>query len=281
MERMISRMMVVLAVAAALTVPSFPKDVVKAVDSAWVAGPVKVDGLEQDWEGVAFLTDPGSKAQYALRNDGRNLYIAFVFKTPEAASTVDATGLRVFFGPAGKKSKDRGVHFLKKTFTADGLIENLEKQGEPLTEARKAEIRQKKDYIVFEAEVINPKKVPAPADPAVASDPPAFGTRARAGQIVYEFRVPLSRTNQPGGVGAEPGQTLKIGFDWGGLTSEMKRAMMSAGGGGSGAAPSLDASLANERNDQARGGGAYLTHSPRTRQHAFWIDVKLAAGPAN
>jgi hypothetical protein len=280
MIRKHSRSVLILAALAALAVAAFPKDKGKTVDSVWAAAPVKVDGLDQDWQGAAFLTDPDSKAQYALRNDGRNLYVLFLFKSPQAASTIDATGLKVFFGPAGGKGKDHGVHFLKKTLTAEDLIAHLEKQGETLTEERKAEIRRKKEYTLFEADVINPKKIPAPSDPAVKTESPAFGTRSRSGEIVYEFRVPLSRTNQPGGVGVEPGQALRLGFDWGGLTDEMKRAMMASGGGGSGRPPSLDGSVASERNDEAREGSAVLRHDPKTKQHAFWIDVKLAPEPA-
>ncbi|HOW86751.1 MAG TPA: hypothetical protein P5119_10705 [Candidatus Aminicenantes bacterium] len=284
MTRKSSCLLAILAIlaTAASAVPALPKDKDEAgaIDSAWASAPLKIDGLGQDWQGVPFLSDKGSKAEYALRNDGRNLYVIFLFKTPEAASTIEATGLKVFFCVEGRKSKDRGVHFLKKRLTADALIGQLEKQGEALTDARKAEIRQKKEYEMFEAEVINKKKAPASIDPAVATDPPAFGARSRTGETIYEFRVPLSRTNQPGGLGAEPGQTLKLGFDWGGLTSEMKRAIMGLGGGRPAAAPSLSGSVSAERDDQAREFGAVLSHDPAMRQHAFWIDVRLAAAPA-
>jgi len=263
----------VLAAAAALAVPAFPNDTL--VSSAWASAPVKIDGQGQDWGNVPMLTDKDSKAEYALVNDGQNLYILFVFKTPEAASTIEATGLKIYYGAADKKSKDRGVHFLKKSVTAEALIASLEKQGETLTEARQAELRQRKDYILFEADVINPKKVPAPTDPAVKTEPPLFHA-ARAQGLVYECRIPLSRTNQPGGLGVEAGGAVKIGFDWGGLTDEMKRNMM-APSGLSGARTSTGDSLANPRNDEARDSGAMLRHDPRTKEHAFWIDVKLAA----
>mgnify|MGYP001636539002 CR=1 FL=1 len=120
------------------------------------------------------------------------------------------------------------------------------------------------------------KKTPAPSDPAVKTEPPAFSARPQGKELVYEFRVPLGRTNQPGGVGAAPGQTLKLGFEWGGLTSEMKRAMMAGGGGMSSRGPGVEGGVAETRNDQAREGGAVLRHDPRSKQHAFWIDAKLA-----
>ena len=266
--------LLVLTAAAVLAVPAFPKDAV--VGSAWTATPVKIDGQGQEWQAIPKLTDKDSKAEYALVNDGQNLYVFLAFKTPEAASTIEATGLKIFYGAVDKKSKDRGVHFLKKSVTADGLIANLEKQGETLTDARKAEIRQKKEYILFEADVINPKKVPAPTDPAVKTEPPVFhSVRAQGQGLVYECRIPLNRTNQPGGLGVEAGGTVKIGFEWGGLTPEMKRSMM-APSGLSGARTSTTDNLANPRNDEARDVGANLSHDPKLREHAFWIDVKLA-----
>lgn len=276
MTRARTRALLILALAVSLAGPALPKDAAKPIDSAWAAAPLKIDGSGQDWQGAVFLTDADSKAEYAIRNDGKNLYILFVFKTPEAASTIEATGLKVYYGAADKKSKDRGVRFVKTSVTADVLIASLEKRGEALTEARKTELRQKKEYTLFETEVINPKKTAAPADPAVQNDPPEFRSVRSQGQgLVYECRIPLDRTNQPGGVGAGPGGTVKIGFDWGGLTAEMKRNMM-APSGLSGARTSLDDNIARERNDSASGGGAVLRHDPRTRQHAFWIDVKLA-----
>lgn len=276
MRRTMRGALLILASAAVLALPAFTKDAVG--ESAWAAAPVKIDGQSQDWQGVNFLIDKGSKAEYAFRNDGRNLYLIFVFKTPEAASTIEATGLRILYGEAGKKSKDHGVLFRKRSVTADGLIASLEKQGETLTEARKAEIRQKKDYVLFEADVTNPKKVPAPSDPAVKNEPPVFYSAQTQGQsLVYECRIPLSRTNEPGGIGAGPGETVKLGFEWGGLTADMKRAMM-APSGLSGASTGLNDNIARERDDSARGGGASLRHDPRTREHGFWVDVKLAAG---
>jgi hypothetical protein len=270
-----TRALLVLAAAALLAVPAFPKDTV--IDSAWAAAPVKIDGLSQEWQNVPKLTDKDSKAEYAFLNDGQNLYVLFVFKTPEAASTIEATGLKVYFDAGDKKSKDLGVHFLKKTLTADALIANLEKQGETLSEARKAELRQKKEYTLFEAEVINPKKIPAPSDPGATNLPPAFhAVRSREQGLIYELRIPLSRANEPGGIGAGPGRTIKLGFDWGGLTAEMKRAMM-APSGLSGANVGLNSNIANDRDDSARGGGAVLRHDPRSRQHGFWLDLKLAS----
>jgi hypothetical protein len=269
----------ILAVVTAFAVSGFPKDTV--VESQWASAPIRIDGLEEDWQDATFLTDGGSKAQYALRNDGKNLYIIFLFKDPMSPSTIEFTGLKVFFNAEGKKSEDLGVHFMKKRVTADALIAYLEKRGEALTDARKAEIRKESGYTLFAADVINAKKVAAPSDPAVQTDPPLFSAKSQKKLLVYELRIPLSRTNQPGGLGSEPGKNIKLGFEWGGLTREILKNMMAQQSAGAGAVRQggeLEGSLAiaGGESRNMRDGGDYY-RDPRTRLHSFWIDVKLAA----
>ena len=269
----------ILAVVAMFAVSGFPKDTV--VESKWASAPVRIDGLEQDWQGSTFLTDGGSKAQYALRNDGKNLYVIFLFKDPTSSSTIEFTGLKVFFNAEGKKSRDLGVHFIKKRVTADTLVAYMEKKGETLTDARKAEIRKESMYTLSEAEVINPEKVAAPADPAVQTDPPLFSAKSQNRVLVYELRIPLSRTNQPGGLGSDPGNTVKLGFEWGGLTKEILKDMMagqSARAGMTRQGAGLQGSIADTRDDSGgiQDSGDY-SRDPRTRMHSFWIDLKLAA----
>jgi hypothetical protein len=251
------------------------------VESQWTSAPVKIDGLDQDWQDATLLTDGGSNAQFSVKNDGKNLYVLFLFKDPMSASTIEYTGMKIFFNADGRKSKDLGIHFSKKQVTSDDLISSLEKKGEVLTEERKAEIRKQKAYYLFEAEVINAKKVAAPSDPATQTEPPAFATRSQRRVSVYEFRVPLSRINQPGGVGVEPGKTIKLGFEWGGMTSQIMKDMMArmvAGAGTSNHDLRIGDSVSPEMGSTGnmRSGGDYQ-RDPRTKFHSFWVDVKLAA----
>jgi len=278
-------MVIILALTAAavLAAPGFAKDPV--VESAWAATPIRVDGAGQDWQNADLLTDKGSKVEFAVRNDGSHLYILFLFKDQASASTIDQTGMKIFYNPVDKKSKDLGVLFTRQSVTADELIAILEKRGETFTEERKAEIRKNKGYIHFNDQVINDKDQPAPSDPAVKTDPPAFrtGMQNEPKALLYEFRIPLSRVNQPGGIGAEPGQTIKVGFEWGGMTQEiMKNIMAARAQGGSVARESAGSSSSGFSDDGSReggGGGDFraFTRDPRYKKHSFWIDVKLAA----
>ena len=271
------------AVAVALAVPVLAKDT--PVASQWAAGPVKIDGLDQDWQGATFLTDPGSKARYAVKNDGTNLYVLFVFDDPMSASTIEYTGMKVFFNADDKKSKDLGVHFMKKEVAAETLIASLEKTGEPLTEERKAELRKQAVFYIFEADAINAKKAVVPADPAVKTDPPVYHSARKQRAQCYEFRVPLSRVNQAGGIGSEPGKVIKLGFEWGGMTAQVMKQMMagmSSGGGMSRQGAGMPGTVGQPRNDSPQGTGDIESsfeyqRDPRVRLHSFWIDLKLAA----
>jgi hypothetical protein len=272
----------IVAAVAALGAAGLAKDTVVA--SQWAAGPVKIDGLDQDWQDATLLTDPGSNAQYAVKNDGKNLYILFLFKDPAAASTIEYTGMKVFLNAEDKKSKDLGVHFTKKEVTAEALISSLEKTGEVLSDERKADLRKQGVFHMFEADVINAKKAAAPADPTVKTDPPAYRSARNQRVLCWELRIPLSRTNQPCGLGSEPGKTVKLGFEWGGLTREILQNKMggqSAGGGLGRQDVGLQGSVGNPREDSGgiEGGGqsTFAGSDPRARLHSFWIDLKLAA----
>ncbi|NTU51441.1 MAG: hypothetical protein HGA94_03265, partial [Candidatus Aminicenantes bacterium] len=137
----------------------------KVIESLWQSGPMTIDGVAQEWETSEPIFDEGSQVQYALRNDGRNLYIIMVFRTPDRASrsriypksTLDYTGMRIYFTTGDKKAKDFGILFQKKQYTADALIANMEKRGQVVSEAEKAEIRKKPTHIVFSEEIIKPK----------------------------------------------------------------------------------------------------------------------------
>jgi hypothetical protein len=89
----------------------------RIVESLWQAGLMTIDGVAQEWETSEPVFDEGSQVQYALRNDGRNLYIIMVFRTPDRASrsriypksTLDYTGMKIFFTAGEKNNKDYGI----------------------------------------------------------------------------------------------------------------------------------------------------------------------------
>ena len=260
---------------------AFPAE--KIIQSQWAAAPIRVDGANQEWQDATLLVDKGSKAEYALRNDGENLYILFVFRSVTALSTYEISGMKVYYGLAGKKNKSTGFRFVKKTMTADELIANMEKGGEVLTEDKKAEVRKQKGFMIYEGVPVDPKKAAEqPADDAV--DPATFRDKLSPQISVVEFRIPLARIVEAGAAAA-PGASIKLGFEWGGMTAEMRSAYMArmadsgsqARGAGGGDLSSQLESGYEGGGEGGMGGGMGGRPDPRTRKHAFWIDVKLAA----
>jgi hypothetical protein len=270
----------------ALTVPAAAADET-AIQSLWAAGPMTIDGIAQEWDESTPIVDDGSKVEYALRNDGQNLYIIMVFRSPQPGtravspkSTLDYTGMRIYFTTGPKKSKDFGILFQKKQYTAEALIASMEKQGRPLTDAQKAEIRQKPTHIVFTEEIIKPKKAAAPA--AADAEPPIFRSIEKGPLAVCEFRIPLTR------IGAGPGQTFKLGFEWGGMTNQIMRDMMSGRADQNVAAGERGGTSDRGFRDESGEGGvggtrpgeiprSEFNRDPRFQKHSFWIDAKLAS----
>jgi len=255
----------------------------KIVQSQWAAAPIRVDGANQEWQDAALLMDKTSKAEYALRNDGESLYILFVFKSLPALSTFEISGMKVYYSLAGKKGKSLGYHFVKKSLSADDLIANIEKGGEVLTEEKKAEIRKQKGYMTYEGVPVDSKK--AAGQPAAAEvEPPTFRDKLSPQISVVEFRIPLAYLVEAGAAAA-PGASLKLGFEWGGMTAEMRSAYMArmadagsqARGSGGGDLGDQLGSGYEGGGEGGMGGGMGGRPDPRTRKHTFWIDVKLAA----
>ena len=264
---------------------AFPAE--KIVQSQWATAPIRIDGSNQEWQDAAILVDKESKAEYALRNDGEFLYILFVFKSLPALSTYEVSGMKVYYGLAGKKSKSTGFVFVKKTMTADDLIANMEKGGQVLTEEKKAEIRKQKGFMTYEGVPLDPKK--AAEQPGKEVGPATFRDKLSPQVSVVEFRIPLARLVDAGAAAA-PGASIKLGFEWGGMTAEMRSAYMArqaesnaqARGAGrrSISAPrwAADTRAAKAAAAAAPMGGR---PDPRTRKHSFWIDVKLSAQGGN
>ncbi len=249
------------------------------IESLWTAQPVKIDGITQDWNDATPIVEQKTGVEYGLKNDGQNLYIIMVFRNPVTLSTLEQTGIKIYFTAGKKKSKNLGVEFLKKQLTADELIASFEEQGQTLTEEKKAEIRKQKTYAIYTAEPINKKNVASPTDPAVQTDTPTFRSAVVNRISVFEFRIPLSRTNQPGGMGIEPGQEVHLGFEWGGLTKELIADIMANQADMGVRASDRGGSSESGWRDSGGGGGARSTsfrRDPRYAKKEFWITAQTA-----
>lgn len=261
----------------ALCAPGISKDVV--VQSVWATTPVKIDGSTDDWQGDALTLYKKTKVDYAFRNDSENLYVLFIFKNPRKfMSTINETGMTIWLNTEGENNKNYGIKFQIKTVSADNYISLLERMGMSVPEEKKKEIRKKPTYRVFHNEVIDKEGAASLIEATTIGPVWNFGGKK---ELIYEFRIPLRRgEGQPVGIGTEPGKSIKVGFEWGGLTDEMKKERLAKQieGSTSGRAES-GTTLTGERRVSGSGTGSSGLGSfsrIRAKKYSFWTDVTLA-----
>lgn len=273
----------------ALFATGFAKD--KTVESKWVAAPASIDGLNTEWGNVPIQSEKKVGVEYGFMNDAENLFILFVFKDPKYLSSINWTGLTIWLSPQGSKDDDLGIRFIRKMLSADQYIAILEKQvGQTMPEDKKAQIRKNKAYYLFDQELINKKAEGYSED---AERPKYAGAVFRNNivekSVIYEFAISFLKLAELGvDVGAWPGKTMNIGFEWGGATKEYKEALASgmAAGDVKAGAGQATGSLTAER-----GGGSLRDMDPeysrsnlarmrsqlqKVKKYDFWVGVQLA-----
>jgi hypothetical protein len=255
----------------------------KFVQSAWTFLPVVIDAREEDWTGEALTSEESVGVDFAFRNDAANLYLLFIIKDKKFLSTLEATGITIYFNSEGKKKKDNGIRFFKRLATPDEVILALERPGQELSEEQKEEIKSKPSYRLYSCELIEKKKVSSIETPRGADlEPPTFKYDGKGEITVFEFRIPLSKETQSAGIGVAQGGTFKIGFEWGGLTKEMQAARMARTAAA--AEKGVERETASEDHARGRETGGFSTGAPSSglgrtvpKKYSVWLDVKLAS----
>ncbi len=256
----------------------------KAIEAVFSPMAVTLDGNQQDWEEATLANYKDAAVDYAFRHDGQNLYILFIFNDPKSLSTIEATGMTIYFSPAGKKNKDFGLKFIRKNVTGEQLIALMEQQGTPLTEEQKAQLLAKPQarYLFYEADIVGKKGEKIAPHNQEGVNPPAFRAGRSGKSVVYEFRVPLvSPETYPAGIGYQPGQAFRVGFEWGGMTQEMRKAMMARMAAEGTTARAMDSSFeeslrgGDEGGGMAMGGGSGPRLGSNPKKYSFWVDLKL------
>jgi len=253
----------------------------KAVESMWRASPLSIDGADDDWAGDILNFEKKFDVDYAFRNDAENLYVLFIFKDPVYQSTIKDTGMTLWINTEGKKKKKYGIHFNTRRVTADSVISILEKQKGPLPEAEKNNIRSKPFYFFYQGDVKDKKgKILTPTALGGELAVPLFRAQAKQKMMVYELVMSLRILEKLSAKHKmEPGKTVKVGFEWGGLTERMKAQRMAR----------LEAAASREADSRAkdvterdisRRMQRSATGAPESKKgpkkYSFWVDVNLA-----
>lgn len=248
----------------------------KVVKSFWASSSVKIDGFKDDWAEVALANEKKVKVDYAFKNDAENLYVLYIFNDPKYLSSISMTGITLWFNPEGKKKKNYGLKFIQKQISADALISRTEKEMGPLPEDKKKEIRNIPSYLINDTEIVN-KKGESLSQPSESSEikPAAFRVMKQKNLLVFEFAIPMKRMmEQTAGVGIEPGKRVKVGFEWGGMTKEMREEARRRS-----ATLERTRSTSTDAADNRAGAGVgssvpmgLLSGPPK---YLFWVDLQL------
>lgn len=261
----------------------------KMIQSHWTAQSINIDGMSQDWSDINLNLEKKTKVNYAFKNDGEYLYALFKFNDPSVLSSIQTTGLRLWFNLERKNKKNYGVRLISKQITVDEYIATIEKMQGPLPEKDKNEIRVNPFYVINQSEFIDKKGKLVPQAPdADNSLPIKFQVVTQENIVSFEIAVPMKkRLDSSPGIGTEPGNIIKVAFEWGGVTKEMREAWMKtrgAGGGGGGGSPGKISQGSGGRGGGAdstgairsKGIGSLSTLNQRMKQYSFWVEVQLA-----
>ena len=255
-----------------------------AYKSTWNMAQMAVDGTEFDWQDAAPFFEKKVAVDYAFKNDANFLYMLFKFKdAKQFMSTVDWTGMTVYLDPNGKKKKDYFINFQKKQITAEEFIVKMEAEKGPLSQDDKNQIMANEFYVDHDVQVTNKKAKSQTLEKVEGMVPAIFrASKNQDGTYLWEFAIPLARPAEMApGIGAVPGQQIKVGFFWGGATDEWKAAMASRMGSQGSAARSRaaggvssESGGASTRLDSNIGLASMRRQMPK--KYTIWVDVLLA-----
>ena len=275
------------AIALVLAAPGLAKDKV-VVESKWLAAPIQIDGNTADWSPDDLVMNKSYELGYAFKNDADNLYLLFVFNIKAGQrenrymSTIDFSGLTLWTNVEGKEKKGYGLKFYPKLVTGDQLIQEIEKQGQALTDQQKKEVKSKPRYTIFACDAVDKK---GQAVPGFKTSGAAFRTAKAQSGVIFEYVIPLALLQDPAStIKWDSSQPLKLGFEWGGPTPEMAKNQGAMLGDRSTqtqtGAGSLEAQVSGGYEGGGGGGSRDFDAAERRRalpkKYDFWIDLKIA-----
>lgn len=250
----------------------------------WSAVPVQVDGEMTGWDGmtVTYFEDIG--VQLGLCNDSENLYILFRFSDQTWARAIRMGGVTLWLDNSGKKKKDFGIRY-----TGGPSLSELQKMRpsseggfwESLTPEQQQRLADMQAATADQITIIDKKSDQKITLPANGSRGPAVSFASPQGIYTYEFSIPLQKSDVFAyAIGAQPGQTICLGLEWGGISMSDRQRMrqemgggMRGGGGGGGMG-------GGRRGGGGRGGSRGGSRIQPPEKQELWVKTLLASPPA-
>jgi hypothetical protein len=186
------------------------------IDSVWTSGPIKIDGQRDEWTKMPATYFDDQDVAIGMCNDSVDLYLFFSFKNQMWARAIESTGLTLWLDGTGKKNKKLGIQYKGGPVPEQTRRNNNDesKMPEEFAEKRK-EMQEQREANSKKITILNKKGESTDVIPSVGTKGPAVAYGLTNDIYTYEFRLPLAGGLGQYGFGADPGQIVSIGAEWG------------------------------------------------------------------
>lgn len=194
-----------------------------------------VDGEMTDWPGGSTAYFEDLSLQLGLRNDNQNLYVLFRFNNQAWAQAIRIGGVTLWLDSSGKKKKDFGIRYTGGPLPSIPQMEGTSDRGgfkEAMTPEQQQRLSKMEKAMADRITLIDKKNNQEISLRPDGSDGVSVCYASPQGIYTYEFSIPLKRGSAfDCGMGAIPGQTVSLGFEWGGMNKEDRQKIMERMGG--------------------------------------------------
>jgi hypothetical protein len=254
------------------------------VQTNWSTTPVKIDGEMNDWANTPMVYFEESGVQLGLRNDNENLYILFRFNNQAWARAIHRGGLTLWLDNSGKKKKDFGIRYAggPSTFEMqEGQMPNRGGFTDSLTPEQQQRFADMQTASAHQLIVINKKSDEERPISTDGSSGPAVSFGAPQSVYTYEFSIPLQKSDiSRYGIGAQPGQAICLGLEWGGVSMVDRQRTMPERGGGRGGGGRGGMGGGPRGGGGGMGGGRGGSGMQQPEKQEIWVKTSLASPPA-
>lgn len=248
------------------------------VQTHWAAQPAKIDGEMTEWPSTStvYFEDPG--VHLGLSNDNENLYVIFRFSNESWARIIRMGGVTLWLDNSGKKKKDIGIRYTGGPSITDLPMQGSSSRGgfrEAMTPQMQQRLLEMEQDTAGQITLIHKKGNQEITLRPDGSSGPAAGFASPQGIYTYEFSIPLEKGDVfDCGIEAKPGQTINVGFEWGGMSREDRQKMMERRGGGPPGGMSGGRGGGGRGDMGGRRGGPHM--QPPEKQE-LWVKTQLAS----
>ena len=252
------------------------------VQTHWAAKPVKVDGEVTEWPGGSTVYFEDIGVQLGLQNDNNDLYLLFRFSNQAWARAIRMGGVTLWLDNSGKKKKDFGIRYCGGPPLSELQMTGASSRGgfrETLTPEQQQRLQNAEEAAADQITVIEKKSNREITLSPDGSGGPAASFASPQGIYTYEFSIPLEKGDVfDHGIGAQPGETVSLGLEWGGMSREDRQKTMQGmrPGGGAGPPGGMGGGPPGGRGGGPGGGPRGGPGMKAPEKQELWVKTQLA-----